>query len=287
MSLPTLNSSTWNATITALHQAAMLFGPIHNTLRAPQDNYLHLPIHIQPWGLSSGELPGGADLRLHFEQATFHYRRPNGEIVSLPLQQHTQADLFQRLLNALKTDLLADFYRDIPEPDVIGGLMNRLHADPSRVEFLKLEEVTHTESLSIDLEAARAYASALYTIFTGVARFRARLNGHMTPIVLWPEHFDLSTLWFLSGEMDDHAGHLNFGFAPFSPGLPRPYLYAYAYPYPADMTIPALPQPARWHTTGWTGVIVDYDDLVEAEHPAEMVEALCLGIFAALRPLLK
>lgn len=286
MHLPTLNAPAWDMTIAALHRAAMLFGPVHNALRTPQKNYLHLPLQIQPWGLSSGALPKGGEISLHFEKAALHYRRPNGEIVAFSLQQHTQADLFKGLLEAMKADELAEFYRDVQDSDVIAAMMTKLHADPTRVEFLKLEEVTHTDSLSIDSALAADYAAALYTVFTGVARFRARLNGHMTPIVVWAEHFDLSTLWFLDGAMDDQKAHMNFGFAPFSNGLPRPYLYTYAYPYPAEMEVPALPQPARWHTSGWTGVVVDYDDLVTAEDPAAQVEALCLGIFAALRPLL-
>ena len=42
---------------------------------------------------------------------------------------------------------------------------------------------------------------------------RARLNGPMTPIVVWPEHFDLSFLWFASAQATDRFPHMNFGCA--------------------------------------------------------------------------
>ncbi|MCA9909157.1 MAG: hypothetical protein KC519_10955, partial [Anaerolineae bacterium] len=82
--------------------------------------------------------------------------------------------------------------------------------------------------------------------------------------------------------------HINLGFAPFSEGFPRPYLYAYAYPYPEPFERPELPAPARWHTQGWTGVVVDYDAIAnQDDDPATFVEALCEGIFGALVPLLR
>ena len=39
--------------------------------------------------------------------------------------------------------------------------------------------------------------------------------GPQTPIVVWPEHFDLSTLWFPTNDRSDEAPVMNFGFAPF------------------------------------------------------------------------
>lgn len=296
MTFPPLEDMKWGQTSTALHQAAMLFGPIHNALRAPRRNYLHLPMHVQPDGLSSGDLPDGAALSLSFSDAAstgaastgaaFAYRRPSGETLTLPLAGQTQASLFTALLTALKADLLASFFEGVGETPLIDFMMAKLHADTSRIEFLSLEDVTHADPLTVDAGTARDYAAVLYAAFTGVARFRARLEGHMTPVVVWPEHFDLSTLWFLDGAMDDHQEQMNFGFAPFSPGFPKPYLYAYAYPYPPNLTYPTLPAPARWNFKGWTGVVVDYDDIARQPDAAAFIETLCLRIFAALRPLL-
>jgi len=168
--------------------------------------------------------------------------------------------------------------------------MDHLAAKAGSTAFLSLEDLQHTDKLIYDQQEGRGYANGLYTMFTAFARFRARarLEGHMTPIVVWGEHFDLSTLWFHTDNpaMDDSKAHMNFGFAPFSPGYDRPYLYIYIYPYPESFDPPALPAPAIWNKEGWTGVVVRYDDIAKQPNPAQFVETLCLDLFNILNPYL-
>jgi hypothetical protein len=229
---------------------------------------------VLPDGLSTDKLPTGGEVVLNFRQAALIYHAPDGKITTIPLADYNQRTLFQTLLTALQAADFADLLAGVPESERTTSVLR------NRPPF------AGDTPLLLDREQAGAYADVVYTVFTGIARFRARLVGHMTPVVVWPEHFDLSTLWFVDGAMDDHQAHLNFGFAPFSPGFPRPYLYAYAYPYPPDVEYPDLIAPAYWNFEGWTGVVVDYDDIAQAEDAARYVEELCLSIFAALRPLL-
>lgn len=43
-----------------------------------------------------------------------------------------------------------------------------------------------------------------------------------------------------------------------------------------------LPSLARWHTQGWTGVVIDYDQLVTRDFPdADLLDAL-RGVFHTL-----
>src|SRR5262249_37435246 len=136
---------------------------------------------------------------------------------------------------------------------------------------------------------ASDYADVLYTFFTGIARFKARLNGPMTPVVVWPEHFDLSTLWYLDPSMDEYKAHLDFGFYPFSsdnPDFPNAYLCAYAYPSPPNFQFPELPAPAHWTKGSWTGVVVDYNEIAKQADPASYIESMCMEMYTALRPLL-
>jgi len=108
-----------------------------------------------------------------------------------------------------------------------------------------------------------------------------------TPLVVWPEHFDMSTLLFAGNEIDEGKPHLNFGFAPFSDGLERPYLYAYAYPYPDSYDPPALPKGARWHTQGWTGVLLPYEEIASQQNSQGFVEESCLFIYQGLQKLIR
>ncbi|NDJ75247.1 MAG: hypothetical protein GYB65_03220 [Chloroflexi bacterium] len=286
MALPTL--ADWQRTSRALHQATMLLGPIQNALFAPRKNYLHLAMHIQPNGLSSPILPRGGRVEVDFVQGAVVYHRAHGAAVMLKLAEHTQQTLFEALLNELKHDELAAFLADAGSGSLAKELIDKLNAISLKTAFLALADLQHTDPLIYEPQDAHNYADVLYTMFTGVARFRARLEGHMTPIVVWAEHFDLSTLWFHPGNaaMDDTKAHMNFGFAPFSTGYERPYLYVYIYPYPDPFELPVLPEPAIWHTAGWTGVVVNYDDMATQSNAAQFVETTCLDLFKVLSPFL-
>ncbi|MDQ7025896.1 MAG: DUF5996 family protein [Anaerolineae bacterium] len=285
MPLPKLDN--FQTMIHLLHQAVEIVAPIHGALRERQKNWLHLPMEIQPHGLSSGTYPKGGSLDIDFKKGMVVYHRPNGDSVSISMKLHSQESLFNALLAAMKDDILADFFADIEGDSLAEGFILKRSDGDKEAAAKSLETYNHKEKLVFDTQLSGDYADALYAIFTGVARFRSRLNGHLTPIILWPEHFDLSTLWFRDAAMDESQAHLSFGFAPYTPGqYERPYLYAYAYPYPDDFEEQPLPTPAFWNTTGWKGVVVNYDDIASQENPALFVENLCRDIFAILKPII-
>jgi hypothetical protein len=96
-------------------------------------------------------------------------------------------------------------------------------------------------------------------------------------VQLWPHHLDLALLWF-SGRLapgqdpanEEYADEqMNFGFSRGDDGIPESYFYATAYPTPASLTDITLPGDAYWHTEGFTGAILPYQALVEADAPAE------------------
>jgi len=284
MTLPELKD--WQANSKALHHAAMIYGPLHHAVRDFQNNYLHLATEIHPSGLSSGTYPHGGKLNLNFKEGAMIYHRPNGDRVAFPLNQHTQESLFHAVLDLMKADELADFFVGVEGDSLVEGLVRKITSAESASVFLALDEVTHQDNMTHNGQVASDFAGVLYEMFTAVARFRARLNGHMTPIVCWPEHFDLSTMWFKDADMDEHKAHMNFGFAPFSTGFDLPYLYIYIYPYPEDFELPTLPQPASWHQDGWRGVVVRYEDIMRQDDPALFVETMCANIFDILLPYL-
>ncbi|NJP07758.1 MAG: hypothetical protein HC837_20140 [Chloroflexaceae bacterium] len=148
--------------------------------------------------------------------------------------------------------------------------------------------LNNTTPLVVNPQQAADYAQALYRIFTATARFRARLFAPMTPIVVWPEHFDLSFLVFASEHASEDQPHMNFGFAPYSDGIARPYLYAYAWPLP-DSGYSRTNMPALVHldTPGFGGPLVWYDDFATMDDPEAVVEQVFLRIYHELWPLLQ
>ncbi|MFZ4826099.1 MAG: DUF5996 family protein [Phototrophicaceae bacterium] len=280
----------WAMTSQSLHQASMLLGPIHNALFAPRQNYLHLPMFIEPTGLVSQELPLGGVIHINFKEGAVIYQRGVMQATErFLLSQHTQISLFEALLGALKQDELATFFADVESDTLVEGLMHKLHADSTRTEFLHLQEVSHTDLLSLNLQTANEYATLLDGVLTATARFRARLGGHMTPIVVWPEHFDLSTLWFdpTNSQMEDSKPHINFGFSPYTTGqYEMPYLYAYAYPYPEGFVATELPSPMIWHEQGWRGIVIRYADMQGQSDPLQFIEASLATIYQVLSDVL-
>lgn len=291
MSLPALMQD-WDNTIRGLHLAAQVLGAARIVALPHDPLWLELALKPVTAGLSTDRLSAGGEVVLSFGRAALVYYGAGGEQV-IPLHGTTQRGLLDALL-----PLLAD--HDLPQLQSSSAVGTRYSASAqdNLLDSLRdtIHEKGHTllaqdtpeqhEAITINAETARDYGVALNAVFGGMARFRAHLKGHMSPIVVFSEHFDLSTLWFVEGDMDEHKAHLNFGFAPFSSGLPRPYLYAYAYPYPPDAVFPPLPAPARWHFEGWTGVVVDYDALTSSDNPEAVIEALCEGIYVALHPLI-
>jgi len=285
MPLPQL-ASDYLTTLTTLHQASMLMGPIQNAVLEPRANYLHLPLWVHRLGLDSQMLPGGVAIHMDFCAGEAIIVRPSGEIVRFAYTDHSQYSLFAALLNDLRRDVLADFFADASGTPLPEFLMIKLHAAPSRVEFLHIEDVSHREPLVFNAQTGKDYAALLDMMYTAFARFRARLKGHLTPIMVWPEHFDLSTLWFAEGDFDDHKAQMNFGFAPFSDGLPYPYLYVTAYPYHDNVQVPALPAGALWHSQGWSGVIVPYQEIAAQSEPVVYVELLLRALFPVMHSLM-
>jgi hypothetical protein len=285
--MPLANLDNFSDNMIAIHQAAELFGPIANAARKKQGNWLHLAMNVHAYGLSSGKYPQGSELVLNLKEAAIFYYRPSGGLVPFPLKLHTQKSLFEAVLDAMKEDELAEFFADTEGDWLAKRLMQKIMAHKPDSVFSELETVSHENKLNYPVQLGSDYADALYTIFTGIARFRARLTGHLAPIVVWPEHFDLSTLWFKEAAMDEQQAHINIGFAPYTPGqFERPYLYAYAYPWPEDFSPPQAPSPAFWHSEGWKGIVVHYDEIAKQEDSALFVEELCLKIFSLLQGIL-
>lgn len=268
MTLPPLKN--WEATRDSLHQAAQVLSVIKKACIAPQPNALHLSMRIVPEGLSTGALSIGTFTLNYGTGAIDYYSFPDSQPSHVPLSHHNPRLLPMQLMQEVAKARPDQTLRVLPKASDL------------------------TTPFMIDPQIGAEYASVQYTVFTALARFRARVTGLMTPLVVWPHGFDLSMLWFPpggSGSPDEQTvPHLNFGFSPFSAGFPRPYLYVYAWPTPKNLNNKLLPSPAKWHNGSWTGVVVDYDALrvsMKAETPpAFKIETLYERIFSVLSEVL-
>jgi hypothetical protein len=259
MSLPAL--SNWDSTRIALHQTAQVMGAVRKIVAKPLPNWAHLGLYVTSTGVTTGALPEGDELILDFTTQVLTYICPALTINPVPLAGHTQMTLTDAVVKTMT--------------DTGHGV------EPNR------EKLIGTEKFDINATTAKEYATALYSMFSTIARFRARLLGGLSPMVIWPHGFDLSFLWFARGFDEPKDPHLNVGFSPGSPGFPRPYIYAYAHPIPNGLLDVKLPEPARWNTAGWTGVVIDYDALAGLPDHEIVLENLLRTIYTSIAPMME
>jgi hypothetical protein len=123
---------------------------------------------------------------------------------------------------------------------------------------------------------------------------RATLDGEKGPVQLWPHGFDLAFEWFGSrvevheeqGERQELPSQLNLGFYPGSPGQ-APYFYSNPWPFEADALLGrTLPDGARWHTEGWHGTILPYEELAGNPNAEERLVVYARRVFELAAPTL-
>ena len=250
MALPALIE--WEGTRDALHQIALVMGAIRVACADPLPNDLHFSLDASAGGLSTGALKCGGALHFDFEMLRLAYAIGDNKVFSLDIEGQSQISLTRRLLAA------------------IGEVGCR--SQPS------MKCIKSDKPFAVDRAQATAYAATLRAVFTTLSKFRAKLSGCMTPLVLWPHHFDLAFIWFATERTNEQSDpQIAYGFAPFSPGLARPYIYAYAWSQPTGYLRLPLAAPAQAMTDAYTGLYAPYDALRQLNPFDAAVEAVLMN----------
>jgi hypothetical protein len=254
VSLPRLEN--WLDTRLGLHRASQVVGGVRRALAAPEPNWTHLGLRIIPEGLTMGTLAGLGSMDLRFADGLIVLLQ-EGKQHSLSIKGVTQQSL----------------------ADAVEAL---LHSTGHAVKIDR-SKITSTDTLTINPTQAAGYARALSYIGDGLGSFRASLPGEKSPLVVWPHGFDASFLWF-AGEASEKSPHLNFGFSPGSEGFDDPYLYVYAWPMPEGLLSITLPHGARWYQGAWTGLVLDYSNLITSKNPDAAIIETFWTVYEAAAP---
>jgi len=237
MVLPSFASAAnWEKTRDSLHQIAQALGAIGAVCADPLPNELHFSLDVAAQGVSTRIMRCGGELCFDFDTLQLSFVRGGCKVFTLDAAGQSQLSLMRRLL-------------------VIFGDCG-YGIQPS------MKHINAEQIFEIDRGLVAAYFSALNGVYTALARFRAKLSGTMTPLVLWPHHFDLAFIWFPRPQADEQsAPQIAYGFSPFSPGLEKPYLYAYAWSASTGYLRMPLQAPAQAVADVYTGLYAAYDDL--------------------------
>jgi hypothetical protein len=156
------------------------------------------------------------------------------------------------------------------------------------------EKYENDEPRQYDPAAAERFLAALVNADRIFKEHRATLSGDVGPVQLWPHGFDLSFEWFGTrvetyehdGKVEENPSQLNLGFYPG--GTPEDqYFYSNPWPFEADELLgKPLPDGASWHTEGWQGTILPYEELVDDDEAEERLREYALAVFEICSPTL-
>lgn len=144
-------------------------------------------------------------------------------------------------------------------------------------------------------EDAKKYFTALKNADRIFKEHRASLSGEVSPVQLWPHHFDLAFEWFGTlmvvtgegGEATQNPAQLNLGFSPGDDSYTEPYFYSNPWPFESDrLADKPLPQGARWFTVSWQGTMLPYAELVGDSQAEERLKGYAKAVYALSSPTL-
>lgn len=124
--------------------------------------------------------------------------------------------------------------------------------------------------------------------------YRASLEGDLSPVQFWTHGFDLAFEWFGTrvetyeheGEIQEYSSQINLGFFPGgSDGTT--YFYSNPWPFEAEKLLDkALPDGCSWHTDGWQGSILPYEEVSGDPNARERVQEYAQTVFEVSSPTL-
>ena len=242
--------AAWQETRDTLHAYSRILGKVRQSLTPPQAHWWHISLRPGHGGLTTGPMPGACRLTLDLGQHAL-VAAHGEDHQALPLAGHSVHSLTHAILHALAA------WNVHPAIDL------GLFADGTPRPY--------------DAGQAQRYGQVLQTLAALWGRFQAELPGQTSPVQLWPHHFDLSLVWFSGrnapgvdpADVENAQEQMAFGFSTGDEGIPDAYIYATAYPFPDGLTAAPLPAPARWHTQGWQGALVHYNELVAHSDAAD------------------
>lgn len=253
-----------------LHQYSNAIGVIPRVHAEPHEKWWHGSLNVTERGLETNEmtLPAGGTLTLRLDLAEHRVVvEANGqEVAGFGMGDGlTGTEMGELVIGAVsKLGLDGEYARDKFESD---------------------------EAREYSADDAARFFEILTSIHAAYSVHRDRIGGSAGPLQLWPHGFDLAFEWFGTrkeeyeehGEATKMPAQCNFGFYPGG----RPYLYANPWPFEGETLLAVeLPGGAEWHTDGWEGSELFYDQIAGDENAEQRILDFFGAVFGAAEPTL-
>ncbi|OLP16358.1 hypothetical protein BST81_21445 [Leptolyngbya sp. 'hensonii'] len=235
-----------------LHYAIQFMAATGAALAEPQPDYSHTSLAWNPkfQGFVTLIVPAPTPFRVGLEPVSLTsvlLDEQGQTIAALPLPQKTLAEGFDWLRQEI----------------------TRLGAEADRVQPLSYppddfpdHPIAHGAAFDVTDKASRQelanyYANTLEALQT----LTCAEAQDISPVRLWPHHFDLALLITLPSLPDDTSRTVGLGLSPGDTSYPEPYWYVSPYPYPDTPSLPALEGKGFWHTQHWVGAVLTASQL--------------------------
>lgn len=246
----------WEPTRATLHAYAHAVGAIPRSHGTFHDKWWHISLKVVPDGLTTDAigLPEGGTLRLMMDL------KRHEVVLTTGAGDRSEFSMTSGLTGTQLGDRLID---------AAGELGLKAEYDRERFE--------NEDSREYDPAAASLFLTALVNVAGAFENHRAAVGPDVGPVQVWPHGFDISFEWFGTrvatyeedGEVTEYPSQLNLGWYPAG----RAYFYSNPFPFDGDaLTSVPLPHGAEWHTEGWQGSILYYDQLQGAAAAAKLAE---------------
>lgn len=260
----------WEPTRATLHLYANAVGAIPRAHAIAHPKWWHISLKVRPQGLTTDTmpLPGGGtfSVRMDLVRHEAVIETSGGDVATVSLAAGlTGTEFGDRLIDALRAlGVEGEYAREKFESD---------------------------EAREYDKDAAQAFFTAIVNIDHNLEVHRSSLTGPVGPLQVWPHGFDLAFEWYGTrsetyeehGETTELPAQLNLGFYPGG----RAYFYSNPWPFEAEvLTAAPLPEPAAWHTEGWEGSILYYDDLLATNDPPRALLDYARAVYETAAPTL-
>lgn len=152
------------------------------------------------------------------------------------------------------------------------------------------EKFENSDPRQFNPEAAENFLSALVNADRIFRNHSLKLQGDVSPVHFWPHNFDLSVEWFGTRvetyEGKDIPSQLNLGFY-LGDLETAAYFYSNPWPFEGEFLLgKPLPPGASWHTSGWKGTILPYEELVGDKQAESRLSDYAQKVFDLCAPTL-
>lgn len=268
---PALND--WQATRETLHFYSHAVSVIPRAHAEFHPKWWHISLKVQPDGLVTEKmaLPDGGQFWLKIDL------RQHQVLLFTDQGVARQFSMTEGLTSTDFGDQILDAVADLG-----------LTAEYAREKF------ENDEPRQYDPAAAERFLTALVNADRIFKEHRATLSGDVSPVQLWPHGFDLAFEWHGTrvetyeedGEIQEYPSQINLGFYPGGTAEAQ-YFYSNPWPFEAgELLDKPLPGGASWHTEGWQGTLLPYEELVDNDEAEARLREYARAVFEISSPTL-